>query len=113
VSIKDAVITNLVDAFPDATIYEGKVVQGVQPDDFVVNTVFNEVTIFKGSTYRRREITIQVSVIQPTDEVIADKIVEAVKEVTANGVVHYPQSAFVEDSDGAVKVLIDFSYLER
>lgn len=112
-SIHDAVITKLVEAFPDATIYDGRVVSGVQPDNIVVNTIFNEVTFFQGSVYRRREVTIQVSVIQPTDEVIADKIINAVKEVVADDVTLYPQSAFVEDSDGATKVLLDFSYLEQ
>jgi hypothetical protein len=113
-AIEDAIVASLVDEFPDANIFTGKVIQGVADNDIIVNTVYDQTNFFKGSRYRQREMTISVTVINPPDEEsVTDKVKNRLKEITANGVTHYPDAMYTQNSDGKVQVLIDLIHLER
>lgn len=112
--IIDAVVGNILSEFPSANIYTGRVVQGVQADDIIINTVFDTVNVFKGSVYHQREVVIQVTVISPSeDNEVVEGLVSCLKSFTANEATHYPDSLDVINSDDKYQVLINLKFLER
>jgi hypothetical protein len=112
--IEDAVIANLVATFPSPIIYTGKVVEGVQPDDIIVNTVLDNVQTFRGVKIRQRNVFIQVTVINPTQDstVVADMLVSCLQAIDASGTIHYPTSININRDDDKVQALANLVYME-
>lgn len=109
--IESAIISNVKTQFPTSKVYTGKVVAGIQPNDIVINTVTDNLSLAQ-SNYRSRHTVISVSMVQPTEDVI-DTLVACLQSFTAEGVTHYPDSLEAEDEDSVIRVLIDLTHIER
>lgn len=109
--IETAIISNLKTAFPTARIFTGKVVQGITPTDIIVNTVYDNVNIFKGSIYRQRELTYSVTRVSPVDGDY-DLLVNALKKLTVNSFDYFPDSINADYTDDTLQVLVEMKHLE-
>lgn len=109
--IESAVISNIKTQFPTAKVYTGKVIEGVAPDNIIVNTISDNF-ILAQSNYRVRNTVIVVSVVEPTED-ITDELVSCLQSFEANGVTHYPDSLDVENEDDVIRVLIDLTHIEQ
>lgn len=109
--IETAVISNIKTQFPTAKIYTGKIVEGVSPNCFIVNTIEDNFILTQGN-YRSRHTMISVSVVQPTDD-ITDELVSCLQSFTVNGVTHFPDTLGVENEDDVIRVFIDLTHIEQ
>lgn len=109
--IESAVISNIKSQFPTAKVYSGRVIEGITPDSFVVNTISDTFELAQNN-YRSRHSLIAVSVIQPTED-ITDELVSCLESFTINDVTHYPDSLEVDNEDDVIRVFIDLTHIEQ
>jgi hypothetical protein len=110
--IETAVISNLKSKFPSSMIFTGMVVQGIQPDNIIVNTVMDVFNVSLG-IYKQRVSSISVTVISPTSDTVVDDLINCLSAFTVDGETYFPEALEVSKSDDTVQVIFDLTYLER
>ncbi len=110
--VETAIISNLKDAFPNAIVYTGKVIQGVKPNDIILNSVSDEFEVLLGSPLRLRRTSASVSIVNPSENV-TDTLVSSLQSFnTENGLI-FADTIDISDEDGLIIALVSFIHLER
>lgn len=109
--IESAIISNLKTQFPLAKVYTGKIVEGIESDNFVINTIEDAFEVTQ-STYRVRHSFIAVTVVQPSED-ITDELVSCLQSFVVDGETFYPDKLEVENEDDAIRVFIDLTHIEQ
>lgn len=111
--LEDAVVSNLSATFPTATIFTGKVVQGVEADNIIVKTILDDLEVL-GTGVRNRTTMVQVSVISPTTEEnqLKDLLFNSLMSFTLNGEVFEVDTINFASVDDILHTTFTISYRE-
>lgn len=110
--IESAIVANLKAKFPSSRVFTGKVIQGVQADDIIVNCVYDTINLTRGARYWQRESSISVTFVSPTSPTVKDDLIVCLQSFVANGYTHYPDNLILDEEDDSVHVMIELSHVE-
>lgn len=87
--LENAIVQNLAEVFVDNTIFTGKVIQNVQPDNIIVRTVIDNFEILSPKV-RNRDTSVQITIVSPTEDenVLKDKLSSCLMSFTINGEIY-------------------------
>lgn len=111
--LEDALVGNLLSILPTATIHSGNVVQGAKPDDIIIKTVTENLTVF-GDKVSETMTLFQVSVVNPTTEenILTRNLRSALLAYRFNDDLYYADSVNIVTVDGIVHATVSITYME-